>query len=452
MIVHFFMLVSSVYLVFAVYIFRVSIKPVLNIYLVDFIAFFLLVKLVLYYLMPAFFRVILNGYDLDYAYSRENVDLLNVGFVYAVEVISYSIFLATLSFLLRRFSKRRDEIIFNLGRFNGYGFFLCYLFSVGFIVTRVISIFGYESSIISLYIPLFYSTGLICGPLLLADCFRDFRLGKFLVSLSCFSISFLTVGSRGVIIYSLILVAYYVFFVIRRKTLNRRVLVCGAVVCVFLIFTGGAFKNGFSVDDNNRVSITVATDPGKSQGRNIADEVIWRFGALTRYSSAFFNLYDKGEGASYFPIYHSVQGVLPRFLNPEKAIPNTVNPRDIYSQGMYLISDEVAGNGTSMVEFSTGAHFYWEFGWIGVFFLSIVSAIYLFCALKFNSMFGIAAIPLTIAVMKPWGYMDLKIWTAEAILQIYQIFVPFVSIFIGLIIFGFLKRSRLIRLIWREKR
>ena len=72
-----------------------------------------------------------------------------------------------------------------------------------------------------------------------------------------------------------------------------------------------------------------------------------------------------------------------------------------------------------MSEFSTGAHFYWEFGWFS-FLFSIISSVYLFCALKFNATFGIAAIPLTIAVMKPWGYMDLKIWTAEAILQVYQ--------------------------------
>ena len=174
--------------------------------------------------------------------------------------------------------------------------------------------------------------------------FEEFKYGKFLISLLCFSVTFLTVGSRGAIVYSFILAAYYVFFVIRRKSLSRGVLVCGAFLFVFLIFTGGAFKNKISFDDNNRVSITVVTDPTKSQGRNIADEVIWRFGALTRYSSAFFDLYHKGESASYFPIYHSLQGFLPRSLVPEKAIPNTVNPQDIYSQGMYLIVGEVVGH------------------------------------------------------------------------------------------------------------
>ena len=440
MILHFFMLFSSVYLVFAIYVFRNSIKYELNLYLVNFIIFFLLVKVVLYYLMPAFFRLILNGYDLNYTFSHERVDPFNVAYVYMVEVISYSIYFAVLSFLFKNFSKKRNDAIFDLGRFNNYGFFLCYLFSVGFIVTRITSIIGYESFIISLYTPLFYSTGLVCGPLLLADCLREFKYGKFFVSLSSFAVAFLTVGSRGAIVYSVILATYYVFFVIRSRTVSRGVLICGAFLFVFLIITGGAFKNRVSFDNNNRVSITVVTDPTKSQGRNIADEVIWRFGALTRYSSAFFDLYHKGQSASYFPIYHSLQGFLPRSIKPDKAIPNTVDPRDIYSQGMYLIVDEVVGIRTTMSEFSTASHFYWEFGWLGVSFLSIVSAVYLFCALKFNSMFGIAVIPLTIAVMKPWGYMDLKIWTAEAILQIYQIFVPLVSILIVLIVFSSLKR------------
>ena len=81
----------QVYTLFLQFIFSVSIKPVLNIYWLILLHFsfgkdrFILSD-------ASIFQGDLDGYDLNYAFSRERVDPLNVAFVYLVEVVSYSIF------------------------------------------------------------------------------------------------------------------------------------------------------------------------------------------------------------------------------------------------------------------------------------------------------------------------------------------------------------------------
>jgi hypothetical protein len=125
-------------------------------------------------------------------------------------------------------------------------------------------------------------------------------------------------------------------------------------------------------------------------------------------------------------------GFLPRSINPDKPIPSTLDADDIYSMGMYIIFREVYGynNNYSMVEFPTGAHFYWEFGVLGVLVLSAISGLYVSLCAYFFSKFGMVALPLMVAVFKPWGYVDPKIWVSDIALQLYQIILPFILLVI----------------------
>ena len=78
------------------------------------------------------------------------------------------------------------------------------------------------------------------------------------------------------------------------------------------------------------------------------------------------------------PILNSLYGFIPRSMFPNKPHPSTVDGNDIRSQGMYVIYREIYGINTfSMVEFSTGGHFFWEFGWVGIFVMSIISGMYI---------------------------------------------------------------------------
>jgi hypothetical protein len=143
--------------------------------------------------------------------------------------------------------------------------------------------------------------------------------------------------------------------------------------------------------------------------------------------TAFINLYERGEAAGINPIKHSLMGFLPRSLSPDKPIPSTLYGDDIYSQGMYIISREINGYDTfNMVEFPTGAHFYWEFGIIGVLVLSAISGLYVAICAHFFSKLGVVALPLMLAVFKPWGYAEPKIWVSDIAMQIYQIILPII--------------------------
>jgi hypothetical protein len=122
-------------------------------------------------------------------------------------------------------------------------------------------------------------------------------------------------------------------------------------------------------------------------------------------------------------------GALPRVVYPDKPHPSTLIGDDIYSQGMYIIYREIHGYNTySMVEFPTGAHFYWEFGIIGVLTLSAISGLYVALCANFFSKLGLVAIPLMVAIFKPWGYVDPKIWVSDIAMQIYQIILPLITL------------------------
>jgi len=107
---------------------------------------------------------------------------------------------------------------------------------------------------------------------------------------------------------------------------------------------------------------------------------------------------------------------------------------------MYMAYRDIHGYDTfSMVEFPTGGHFYWEFGLFGVIFLSVISAVYIGVTSPLLSRLGPVSIPLVVAIFKPWGFMDPKIWISEAILQIYQIILPLLLLILILKLIFFLK-------------
>ena len=182
--------------------------------------------------------------------------------------------------------------------------------------------------------------------------------------------------------------------------------------------------------DTGTISVSLDVDDKKSAGRSLLDDIEWRFGANTRKITSFIGMYDRGESAGINTIMHSLLGFLPRSINPDKPHPSTLDPNDIYSQGMYIIYREVHGYDTySMVEFSTAGHFYWEFGILGVVFLSIISSCYIVCSTLFFEKLGVAGIPMVVVLFKPWGYMDPKIWISDAVLQVYQVILPLLLIY-----------------------
>ena len=196
---------------------------------------------------------------------------------------------------------------------------------------------------------------------------------------------------------------------------------------LFYFLLGGLPSNKPNSSDSY---LNLIIDQEKKGERNLIEEIEWRFGASSRMSVGFLRMYDRGDEAGLNPITHSSMGIVPRFINENKPYPSTLDGDDPLSGGAYLLYREVYGyHHTSMVEFSTGSHAYWELGWIGVIFLSLISGIYISISTFYFQRFGIASIVLVFSLFKPFGYMEPKIWVSDIPLQIYQIILPFFFIY-----------------------
>lgn len=397
--------------------------------LVKLLFFFCYVKIVLHYLIPAIFRLA-NDFEFEII---DRVEPWEVVRLYFFESISWIIYLTALFFILKlnfNFTKKLPDEEFLDQKINFSKFFIWFS-GLGFCVTTLGSAVGLpESPLFVLFSPILFYCGLTSGPILMLMAGKTFSRVAFPVGCFISLLGSFSMGTRGAIVYMALFIVFIAWQIRRDPGIKKYILIsAGALVFSFLI-SGGMPSIPIKVNDSGEISLDSQASADKREGRSTLQEIDWRLGASTRLGTAFFNMYDRGEPAGIKPIKHSLFGFLPRFINPDKPVPSTLDPDDIYSQGMYLIYREIYGyNSYSMSEFPSGAHFYWEFGFIGVFFLSILSACYIGISIRFFSNFGLASIPLTMALFKPWGYMDPKIWISDAIMQMYQITMPFIAIY-----------------------
>src|SRR3569623_265184 len=341
---------------------------------VDFIFFFVFVKLLFYYLLPEILRI-----SSDYQFEREDgVAITSLIYVYLIELVSWATWGMALLCTFNLVAKNKKKITL-----------------AEFVVKK-----------------------------------RYY--GKLLFILGAFSSTFsvLSLSTRGALVYLTLFCLFLTWFILRDRVSKLiAVSLIVAFSAVYFVF-GGLIFGSFAMDESGQLSVDVGIASHKKGERSVLGDIEWRFGAPTRLGTAFIDLYDRGEAAGFNPIKHSLMGFLPRFIDSDKPYPSTVQGDDIYSQGMYVIYRERYGYDTfSMVEFPTGGHFYWEFGLAGVFFLSAISGFYIALCANWFSRFGIVALPLMIAIFKPWGYMDPKIWVSDIAMQIYQIILPLIALF-----------------------
>ena len=232
-------------------------------------------------------------------------------------------------------------------------------------------------------------------------------------------------STRGALVYSILYLSFLIVVTSgKRKRAVKRLVICGFAL-VLLYLTLGGLPTLSLMYDTSRITADFDVSSEKKGERSAIDEIEWRFGASSRMSATFIRMYDRGDGAGLNPILNSVRGFLPRSIDPDKPIPSTVDGSDIYTQGMYFIYREVYGYDTySMTEFSSGGHAYWELGLLGVILLPLVSGVYIgLCAYHFQRL-GIISLALMMAIFKPFGYVDPKIWVSDVALQLYQLILP----------------------------
>ena len=400
-------------------------KTFKNKVLVNLVFYFILIKLLLYYTIPTFLRI-KSGY---YFEQEDNVELSHLLMIYIIELFSWLFwFLGFLSigYLYKeKFDSitKDDFIIMNSKQSNS----IFFIISIGFIVQlyHLISLTT-GSTIFVLFSQLFYFSGLTVGPLLIIAHSKVPNYKFLILGIIVFSASLFSLATRGAMIYSFCYVLFLIFYLFYSKKIVIRFLTILISIFILFITFPDLFGGRVSINENG-FSLVVQDFGEKQQGRTFLNEVEWRLGAPTRIGTAFIQLYDETP-AGINPIKNSLLGFLPRSINENKPYPSTLDGNNEFSLGMYLICKKIYGTESLMVEFPTGAHFYWEFGIFGIVVLSFISGIYIATCIKLWSRMGLIAIPFLITLFKPFGYMDPKIWVSDIAMQLYQIIIPILFI------------------------
>ena len=273
---------------------------------------------------------------------------------------------------------------------------------------------------------------------------RFSRLQSVIVAITFIS-TLISINTRGYVVYGiLVLLSMYLFANFSKiKLLLFRSII---IVPLLLLIFKGVPQISYSIDksetsNRGNLSLELYDNNAKSAGRELLDELDFRFGMMPRMSSKFIFMSSQYGHVGLSPVFHSLVGFIPRSLWPNKPVPSTDTGLDINDQAMYRIYRESLGRDTtSMVEFSVPGHYFWELHIIGVVLFSIFSAIYTktILAIFKGEILGISVLLTT---MKPWGFMDPKIWMSDIPLQVYQVFIPLFLILLLFRIVGVINAS-----------
>lgn len=394
--------------------------------LVDFVFFFIFIKIFLYIIVP----YILGLFNGNKFLKEDEIPFSSFILIHLIELVSWIFW--SLAFILsglffykknKQFVVKNEYFMTNKAKENLFYLAFC---TIGFIIIRLFNLLQVEPPIyLEVFKSLFFYVGLTSGPFLVV---MANKFGKrYLLLLGIFStfFSLLSLSTKGSIIYLTIYFIFLIWYLSKSPIAKKYFLNLLFVVTFFFILFGTFANFSINIDENGNAIFEVKNHFDKSSERSLIEEVEWRLGASMRNGTGFIKMYDRGELAGINPIRNSFLGLLPRSLNDDKPIPSTLNGNDIYSQGMYLVWREIHGYNTyTMVEFPTGAHFYWEFGWLGVLVLSSISGLYVGICVNYFGKIGFFSVPLLLGIFKPWGFVEPKIWVSDIVLQIYQIILP----------------------------
>ena len=373
------MIVSSIVLVFMNIFFwkscrRLILRTSSNTFFVDLLFSLFGLRVTLYYLLPAITHLLLNWKNQDI----ERVLPSEVSIVYIVEVFSHFIYYIVFYILCRR-NKKDLSLIITVDRtlkkimLINLLLYVCFLFNNNQIVSLPFcdSLWMFE--------PLISAFGAVACFFIIA--IGSHYWGRTLFIVACIvTLIYLVIGFASGIRGKLFWPVFWVLFC--AYSLNRSNLKKMLLISVILLGALGLFQGGMTFIRSNKsldiIEIIQSINNSKNDGeRSLLDEIDFRFGALTHYSTGFYRMVDRGYMAGWNPILNSLYSPIPRSLMEDKPVPCSVDG-DLYSMGMYKTQAEITHIDTNMVEFSTAAHAYWELHILGLILFSIIPAIYVF--------------------------------------------------------------------------
>lgn len=421
----------------------------------DLVAYFALSKLLLYFLLPAFLRMIS-----DWKYEKEvGVMPYEMAMVYTIEFISYVFWMTTvfviteLCYSRRELKKRKKNSIAvktlpgrleqkQISLENHAKWFmviLCglYLFFFPYTYDRALQPEG-----LAIFIKhAVMRAGAVVGLYLFSlDRRRIGNLPLFLgIIITPLSLMYgFAIGVRGLVIGPAMWL-FFLYLVTRKKRVLFISIIGFLTIMVFYDVMhdyklGLQFKPGSDQQSPIQViqrfiDVRRFRKPGdspSSKGHNLLSSMEFRFGEVSRMSVAFVRVYNAGQAAGWAPIKSSLYAPLPRRFFPGKPEPGSVDGTK-EGMGMYMIQAVMRKAPWSMSDFFTGVHAYWELGLIGVVLFSVLSGIFIVFCTNYFGRFGLAGLPLMMVALKPW-WNEPKLWISEIILDVVHILIPLILI------------------------
>lgn len=410
-----------------------------NIYCLDLLYTICCLKISLYFLLPSITHAISNWKPV----IMEGVSPWEVIILYLLELISYSIYFSTFTYLIKKYKPRISVSSFSTNQL---------FITVVLIITIIILYFQNskvenESILLSYFQPFISKAGVVLAILVLVISNKMNTLNVLCASIVMllYALFAFTCGVRSNIMWPALLIIYIAYIFNRRRFKFFSIIGLGSLLFLvsfqhLLVANRYDLRNEKSID---KVS-TILDSKNKDNKKSLFDEIDFRFGAMTTYGVGYLRMANRGFYAGLTPCINSLYAPIPRNLYPNKPIPCSVIDDSEYGQGMYLSMAEITKIPTTMTEPSTAGHAYWELNFLGVILFSIIPAIYVFYSLRFFSKFSILALPFFYTIFK-WEYLEPKLWVSAIILQIIQI--NFIA-FLFYLLYKFLNR----RIIFKYKR
>jgi hypothetical protein len=433
--------------------------------LFDLVAYFVVVKIIMIFLIPAFIRIV-NDWQLDRAIGAEPFE---IAINYTIEFASYSIWLLSIWLAAKLPSVKsifhnsndysnwselavKDESLYSSKRYTMgairpkqeasdhhakffifllIGAYLFYFYSKNHPLHGSL----YHSRPVELLSVFFEWAVMMSGPVVAVYIFSLHRksIGNFIyffgVGVAIISLTYaLASGSRGQIIGPALWLMFLYLFVSRKKIILIGA-IAGIIVVLFLhsvILDVRAMPKFGDKSPIEKIGTFIARKKAGSEQADLLRDMEFRFGEASRVSVAFLRLYNSGMAAGLKPIQSALWAPLPRRYFPTKPQPGSIDGT-LAGTGMHIVQGYMRGWPWVMSDFLSGVHAYWELGLLGVVLFSILSGVFVaFCANYFGS-FGLAGLPMMMMVLRPW-WNEPKLWISQIILESVTVLIPLVII------------------------
>ncbi|MFC1578167.1 hypothetical protein ACFL36_04055 [Thermodesulfobacteriota bacterium] len=433
--------------------------------LFDLVVFFVVVKIVMIFLIPAFLRAV-SDWELDRVIGAGPSE---IAINYTIEFASYLIWLLSIWFVSKlpgvkrifrninddynkaAIAKREGSFASNehyIKDFAGqkhegvnrqaklfmvllFGLYLFYFLSHK--LPLLASLYHFRP--IALLSVFFEWAAMMSGPVVAIYIFSlrrksvgnfTFFLGVGVAAVSM--IHALGSGSRAQIVGPALWLIFMYLFVSRKKIILYGA-ICGLVMVLLLHSVMLDVRAMPKFGDKSPIEKIGAFIDKKKAGAGRADLLSgmeFRFGEASRVSVAFLRLYNNGMAAGLKPIQSALWAPLPRRFFPGKPQPGSVDGT-WEGMGMHVVQGYMRAWPWVMSDFLTGVHAYWELGWLGVALFSIISGVFVGFSARYFSHFGLAGLPLMMMVLKPW-WIEPKLWVSQIILESATVLIPLVLI------------------------